>query len=217
MNGPIDAVKLTEALQLLAERHHLLRAKFGIDDSVQEQEYHRRIAEFGRTGRVSPATYSYTVMASTLARISLSKESLVGINPREQDLVIDNFLSTARITPFEYASPPLMRALLIEASTDKHYLLLSVPHLICDLVSVDIIRRDLARLYQLLGGSVLPSFPELTRQFADFSTEQHRMLLDTISLPGTRYWAQIWNTHGQSRLTLEQMTSWGYSLGPTVC
>ncbi|MEY9633421.1 amino acid adenylation domain-containing protein [Bradyrhizobium japonicum] len=79
-------------------------------------------------------------------------------------------IKSAFVRPFDLHRAPLLRACLIRLEHAEHVLLIDLHHIICDGVSVDVLSRDLGRLY---GGQRLdpPSadyaeFAESQRQFA---------------------------------------------------
>ena len=88
------------------------------------------------------------------------------IKIEEDDLktAAQNFLK-----PFVLTEPPLIRVCLAEISEEKHAMFLDMHHIISDGVSIAVLFRELADLYE---GTVLPG---LRVQYKDFSLWKHRV------------------------------------------
>ncbi|WP_257386260.1 non-ribosomal peptide synthetase [Tahibacter caeni] len=72
---------------------------------------------------------------------------------------------------FDLESGPLLRVSLLRESDDRHVLLVSVHHIVCDGWSIDVLLRDLAMFYNAaIGVAAAPS--PLPIQFADFVAAQ---------------------------------------------
>ena len=69
------------------------------------------------------------------------------------------------IYPFDLSIAPLMRVALIKAEEDRFLLVIDLNHIICDGVSIDVMREDFVSLYE--GKTLEP--PVLPLQFKDFS------------------------------------------------
>ncbi len=89
----------------------------------------------------------------TIERIQASKEEA-------EDRVLDF------IKAFDLAKPPLMRAGLIEIEPARHVLVVDMHHIISDGVSVNILMKDLSRIYE--GNEPDP----LSIQYKDFAVWQ---------------------------------------------
>lgn len=80
--------------------------------------------------------------------------------------------------PFNLAAGPMVRALLLRISPQRHVLALSVHHVVSDIWSIDIISRDLAALYAAEMDASRPRPEPLPIGYGDFVHWQRR-LLDT--------------------------------------
>ncbi len=91
--------------------------------------------------------------------------------------VLDQF-----IRPFDLSKPPLMRAGLVDAGEEGCFLLLDIHHIITDGISLDIVLREAAALYE---GNPLPP---LTIQYKDYAQWQNsEAQQETIKKQG-QYW-----------------------------
>src|SRR6266699_56551 len=78
--------------------------------------------------------------------------------------------------PFDLAAGPVIRACLARLAGDEHLLVLSVHHVVSDERSGQILRRDLASLYQAARAGEPDPLPPLGVQYADFAVWQRAWL-----------------------------------------
>ncbi len=89
------------------------------------------------------------------------------------------------IKPYELSSPPLFRVKLVKLMENKHFLLFDIHHIISDEISMEIIMRELAALYE---GKVLQ---EPTVQYKDFSEWQNRLYEEGAFSRQENYWLDM--------------------------
>jgi amino acid adenylation domain-containing protein len=91
--------------------------------------------------------------------------------------------------PFNLREGPLVRALLIRITAEKHVLIFSVHHVVSDMWSIDIIKKDLAALYAAELDASRARPPALPIRYVDFVHWQ-RQLRDTPEFQRQlEYWA----------------------------
>ncbi|ADL52202.1 amino acid adenylation domain protein [Clostridium cellulovorans 743B] len=84
---------------------------------------------------------------------------------KDIDAIINDF-----IRPFNLNEAPLMRVKLLKVKEDKYYLLIDMHHIISDGVSVNLLIKDLNKLYNN------EELPELKLQYKDFAAWQNKIL-----------------------------------------
>ncbi|MET9545046.1 amino acid adenylation domain-containing protein [Streptomyces sp. NPDC006627] len=125
--GPVDPDRLRQALQLLLDRHPLLRAAFR---QLPGGQVVQRLADH----------VTLPWRQADLADTGLA------------DTGLDDLLETDRAEGFDLARPPLLRATLIRDGV-RHRLLLTLHHIVADGWSVSVLLRELTAAYR---GEELP-------------------------------------------------------------
>ena len=90
--------------------------------------------------------------------------------------------------PFDLAAGPVIRACLARLASDDHLLVLSVHHVVSDERSGQILRRDLAALYQAARAGEPDRLPPLGVQYADFAVWQRAWLTGEVLDGQLDYW-----------------------------
>ncbi|GAA2559946.1 hypothetical protein GCM10010423_72810 [Streptomyces levis] len=136
LDGPLDVAALRWALERVADRHPALRTVFGDTDGVPYQEIRDRMP------------------------LDCPVEDLTGATEQEalrSALAADHGLDLSR--------GPLVAALLLRLSPDRHLLFLLAHHIVFDSSSTAVLARDLAAYYRARQGrgtapGPLPGLPE---------------------------------------------------------
>ncbi|PSK46149.1 Nonribosomal peptide synthetase 2 [Elsinoe australis] len=147
LRGSLDIKALTQALKDLEERHEPLRTVFDEVDGVAVQ----------------------IVRQECSAKLKI-------IDIEESDN-LDRILQAEQTTPFDLTSETGWRITLMRLEDDEYVLSLVMHHIISDGWSVDVLRRELARLYSARirgqdGLSLLSTLPIQYRDFAVWQKEQ---------------------------------------------
>ena len=140
--GALNVEALSSALQELVDRHDALRASFGPDGE--------------------------TLCIRQQLTLSLPLHDLAGIEGIEQERAVAEHLRASVETPFVIESDPLFRAVLLRLSGDRHQLVLSAHHLVCDGWSWWVIVRELGTLYARHAGTTLPALPD-AEDYTDYA------------------------------------------------
>ncbi|MET4735318.1 amino acid adenylation domain-containing protein [Thalassospira sp. MBR-102] len=151
INGPIDADALQTALHKLEERQHALRLRFKSDPHHPD----------------GVSQYLAPVGSLKLGRHQMDE------GPARL------FIARETVRPFDLENKPLARADLITLAPDRHWMLVSLHHAICDGWSMPTLLRDLAALYAAETGGPAAPLPELNRHYEDFASWQHGYLSST--------------------------------------
>ncbi|WP_190858207.1 non-ribosomal peptide synthetase [Actinomadura sp. RB99] len=161
----VDVAALTAALSAVVGRHEVLRTRLVAgDDGVPHQVID------------PPSPFSLPVV-----------DVSASVNPHHavQALVVADAL-----TPFDLAAEPLIRACLVRVSDDEHVLVMSLHHVVSDEWSGQILRDELATLYEAFRRGEPDPLPALPVQYADFAVWQRRWLTGEVLEEQLAYWRE---------------------------
>lgn len=83
---------------------------------------------------------------------------------------------------------PMLRVRLVRLDDADHTLLFNLGHLVCDGWSIEILRGELAALYDAFAAGRSAPLPELPVQLADFAAWQHRIAGSEVVAGQLAYW-----------------------------
>ncbi|MGY1577267.1 condensation domain-containing protein [Streptomyces sp. MN13] len=134
LDGPVDAGALRAALAALTTQHPALRAGFRWNCQ-------------GQAVQTVPAAVEVPLREADLSRL-----------PRdERERAADEEVRRDRDEPFDLASPPLLRAVLLRLGPGRSRLLLSYHHILMDGWSMQVALADLAELYGSAASGAAPA------------------------------------------------------------
>lgn len=148
IDGPVDADALQRALYRLEDRQHALRLRFRSDPGHPD----------GVTQYLAPA-----------GGWQMGRHRMDAATARR-------FVDAETVRPFVLEDQPLARAELIALGGERHWLMLSLHHAICDGWSMPLLLRDLAALYAAETGGPAPALPAIERHYEDFAAWQRGYL-----------------------------------------
>ncbi|HXO30002.1 MAG TPA: condensation domain-containing protein, partial [Thermoanaerobaculia bacterium] len=162
LRGRLDVAALAAALAEIVRRHEPLRTVFGLAAGRPVQW-------------ILPATTPPA--APALPHLTLAK-----VAPGRGERVVAEIAGGWTERPFDLATGPLFRPLLVELGAEEHQLLLAVHHIAADGWSMGVMLRELAALYPVLArsaaaaspvpaGAVLPPLPVSYSSFASWQRE----------------------------------------------
>jgi hypothetical protein len=82
----------------------------------------------------------------------------------------------------------MLRVRLVRLDDADHILLFNLGHLVCDGWSIEVLRSELAALYDAFAAGRSALLPELPVQFADFAAWQHRIAGSEVVARQLAYW-----------------------------
>ncbi|MDZ8091513.1 MAG: amino acid adenylation domain-containing protein [Nostoc sp. DedQUE05] len=127
--GDLNRQALLQVLHLLPARHEALRTTFMLDRD--------------------PVQFVHTELSPDLREIDVSVHS-------EPQTEVDQIAATRSLEPFDLAVGPLLRIDLVRLSPDRHELIITLHHIICDATSIPLLLRDIEECYQSLIKGVTP-------------------------------------------------------------
>lgn len=164
--GPLNLAALERSLSEIVRRHESLRTTFHSIDGEPVQV----IAE--------PQPHKLEVIdLSDLPEPQREEEAHRMANEEAQQ-------------PFDLTRGPLFRFRLVRLSEERHFLLLTMHHIISDGWSLGVFGRELATLYQAYNAGESSPLPELTLQYADFAVWQREWLQGEVLEKQLAYWRE---------------------------
>ena len=90
--------------------------------------------------------------------------------------------------PFDLAQWPLMQARLLRMDDEDYIFLLTVHHIVCDFVSMEVFQLELETLYEAFCLGRPSPLPELPIQYADYAEWEWQWLQGPIAATHLEYW-----------------------------
>ncbi len=146
--GPLDTAALQTAFNACSERHEMLRTTFDLVDGRLSQIIHPSVA------------------------VDLPLVDLSSLSGEAQRATADSLTKQHAAIPMDLKRGPLLLLRLLRFNANRHLLLLTMHHIICDGISLGVLMRDMLAFY---AGEVLSStvqLPELPIQFGDYAVWQ---------------------------------------------
>ena len=172
LRGVLDVGRFEAALQALIMRHETLRTTFPSVDGVACQK----------------------VSAHTNVRMDWQDFSALNEPQRQQRL--QQLADVEAHTPFNLETGPLLRACLVKAGEQEHYLVLTLHHIVTEGWAMDIFARELSALYEAFIDERDSPLPALPVQYLDYSVWQRQWMEAGERQRQLDYWtAQLGNEH----------------------
>jgi amino acid adenylation domain-containing protein len=157
MRGKLDTQALRKAARDLVQRHEALRIRF------------------------APAGDGFTVMPTTPLSFTVAGAG--------EDQLLDNCLAdvieSEAATPFDLVNGPLIRFTLVPGDgQDRHMLVLTAHHIVCDGWSMNILLEELGALYSARLSGATANLPEV-HSFADYAARH-----GAVQPEAEAYWLQ---------------------------
>ncbi|HMK90598.1 MAG TPA: amino acid adenylation domain-containing protein, partial [Methylocystis sp.] len=170
--GAFDPALFGRALNEIVRRHEVLRTIFVLRDGEPLQQ-------------ILPAL---TVEAPLV--------DLSDLPPAEREAEARRRIAADATAPFDLASPPLLRALLLdlgkrrETGEREHVIGITLHHIVSDGWSTDVLTREFAALYAAFAAGEPSPLPKLKIQYADYALWQRGWLRDEVLERQLGYWRE---------------------------
>ncbi|MBD2483967.1 non-ribosomal peptide synthetase [Planktothrix sp. FACHB-1365] len=165
-SGQLNIATLESSLQLLIDRHEILRANFIIID--------------GKPAQVINKSKDFSLPVVDLRSLSASK----------RDLEYHKLNSIAASYVFNLTEEPLLWVKLVQLTPTENVLLLTIHHIIFDGWSVNIFLQELTTIYSALAERSQPNLPQINLQYVDFAVWQQQWLQGEVLESQLAYWLQ---------------------------
>ncbi|WP_330214017.1 non-ribosomal peptide synthetase [Pseudomonas sp. Z18(2022)] len=172
LRGVLDVGRFEAALQALIMRHETLRTTFPSINGVAQQK----------------------VAAQTGVRMDWQDFS--AFNQVERQQRVQQLADHEAHTPFNLETGPLLRACLVKAGEQEHYLVLTLHHIVTEGWAMDIFARELSALYEAFIDDRESPLAPLPVQYLDYSVWQRQWLESGERQRQLDYWtAQLGTEH----------------------
>jgi amino acid adenylation domain-containing protein len=166
LKGYLNAEILEQSINEIIRRHEVLRTTFREVDGQPIQ-----------------------VVASTL-KLAMPLKDLQQLSNDEREIEIQRLATELIQRPFDLATGPLLRVLLLQLEETEHIFIINVHHIVFDGWSGGIFSQELATLYDAFCRNNPSPLPELTLQYADFAHWQRRWLQGLTRSSYLAYWKE---------------------------
>ncbi len=160
--GRIDVPAVERAVGELVRRHEALRTVFAEQDGAPVQV-------------ILPFT------GFTLPIVEM---------PGADEAALRRFAADETAVPFDLATGPLMRGMLLRLAPDDHVLLLVMHHIVSDGWSMGVISVEVAELYEAFRNGRPSPLPEPGFQYADYAVQQRERMRGDVLDKQLAYWRE---------------------------
>ncbi|KFF46632.1 peptide synthase [Pseudomonas sp. BRG-100] len=172
LRGVLDVQRFEAALQALIMRHETLRTTFPSVDGVACQN-------------VAPQT-----------GVRMDWQDFSALSETERQQRLQQLADQEAHTPFNLETGPLLRACLVKAGEQEHYLVLTLHHIVTEGWAMDIFARELSALYEAFIDERDSPLVPLPVQYLDYSVWQRQWLESGERQRQLDYWtAQLGTEH----------------------
>jgi amino acid adenylation domain-containing protein len=162
----LDGAVLERALGEIVRRHEVLRTTFREVDGSPVQV----IAPFGG--------------------FTLRLHDLSGLAGADREAEVSRRATEEAMLPFDLATGPLFRAVLLRLGAEDHVLLFSMHHIVSDGWSMEVFDRELSALYTAYREGRESPLPALAVQYADYAIWQREHLRGELLERQLSYWRE---------------------------
>src|SRR4028118_1085235 len=182
LTGSLNLSALGQTFNEIVRRHEALRTRFGMVEGQLVQVIPTESCPNAPTA----ASESFT---PTLT-INLPVIDLRDLPPEEREFQAKQLVTEESQRPFNLATGPLLRLLLLKLDETEHILLLNLHHIISDDWSIGVLIRELSTIYAAFAHKQPSPLPELPLQYADFAHWQREWLQGEELATQLAYWRQ---------------------------
>jgi len=168
LTGRVDREKVRRALELVQDRHEVLRTAL----------------------RESGSDLVQVVTPAGQAILPWQELDLTGVPADQQAAVWQASLLGESRRPFDLAQAPLWRVHWLKLAETRHILAFIFHHAIIDEWSLRLLVRELELSYRSGGSLATATLPALAVQYADFAVWQNRQLSASRAEELRRYWQE---------------------------
>jgi amino acid adenylation domain-containing protein len=161
LRGPLDTAALGEALTAVVAQDEMLRATFGSEDGVPFQ----------------------TVRPAEAVRLSLRDAPA---DPAE----LDRLIEAAAAEPFDLATGPLYRFLLLRVAPEDHVFVRTIHHIVVDGLSMGLVNQHISVAYAAFLHGERPQLPTAPCRYFDYVEQQRDSLDDRLLADQLGFWAE---------------------------
>ncbi|MEG3918021.1 amino acid adenylation domain-containing protein [Microcoleus sp. T3_A4] len=165
-SGQLNIAALESSLQLLINRHEILRTNFITVDEKPTQ------------------------VINAAREFYLPVVDLRSLPASERDLECQKLAFIAASYVFNLSEEPLLRTQLVQLTSTENVLVLTIHHIIFDGWSINIFIQELTTIYSSLIEESKPNLTQINLQYVDFAVWQKQWLQGEVLESQLSYWQQ---------------------------
>ncbi|NET61201.1 MAG: AMP-binding protein, partial [Symploca sp. SIO2E6] len=167
LSGLLNSAALEQSLNQIVQRHETLRTTFSEINGKPVQI-------------VAPVTNL------TLPVVDLEDSE----STQEQSEKVKQLVKQEAMALFDLAQGLVLRVTLLRLDSERHVLLITMHHIICDHWSLGVLVRELSSIYEAFCQGKPSLLPELPIQYIDFAHWQRQWLTGEVFDKQLNYWKQ---------------------------
>ncbi|ARU60371.1 hypothetical protein CBW65_04300 [Tumebacillus avium] len=164
--GELDLAALQQSLEVIVQRHDMLRATYQSVEGVPVQ-----------------------VIAPEL-RPELSIVDLSAVPEAERELQLEKLATEVARRPFDLSAGPLFSFTLFKVADQDHVLASIIHHIIFDGWSLNVFCKELCALYSAFATGQEPQLAELPIQYPDYAVWHNELLEGDVIKEQLDFWKQ---------------------------
>ena len=169
LQRPLNSTALEQAFSELLHRHEVLRTVYHSVNGTPVQKVLASASGF------------------ELRKIEVSAEFST-LSESHQKAQLTQQLAAEASQPFDLATGPLVRALLVKLAENDHIFMVTMHHIVCDGWSIQILVRELITLYLAFSEHKPSPLVPLPVQYADFAHWQQEWFTGEVMQRQIDYW-----------------------------
>ncbi|HEY9741578.1 MAG TPA: amino acid adenylation domain-containing protein [Coleofasciculaceae cyanobacterium] len=182
LTGSLNLSALGQTFNEIVRRHEALRTRFGMVEGQLVQVIPTESCPNAPTAASESFTPTLTINLPVIDLRDLPLE--------EREFQAKQLVTEESQRPFNLATGPLLRLLLLKLDETEHILLLNLHHIISDDWSIGVLIRELSTIYAAFALEQPSPLPELPLQYADFAHWQREWLQGEVLETQLAYWRQ---------------------------
>jgi non-ribosomal peptide synthetase component F len=180
LTGSLKLSALEQTFNEIVRRHEALRTRFGM---VEGQLVQAIPTESCANAPAVPLGNEAPTLTIPLPVVDLRE-----LSAEERELQAKRLITEESVRPFDLATGPLIRLMLLKLDETEHILLLNLHHIICDDWSIGVLIRELSTIYTAFAQDQPSPLAELPLQYADFAHWQREWLQGEELETQLAYW-----------------------------
>jgi amino acid adenylation domain-containing protein len=164
LTGTLDRPAMQSALDLVVERHAVLRTVFRLQDEVPVQ------------------------IVQPPAPVPVEYVDLESLAAEEQTVAVQRMIGEESAREFDLSSDLMLRCTLIRLGQDRHVVLFTMHHIACDGTSFAVLVREFVSAYEAACTGSRPVLPALPVQYCDYAVWQRESGQDGVLAGDVAYW-----------------------------
>ncbi len=166
LTGALDLGAMQNALDVIVERHSVLRTVFRLENGEPVQVI------------LPPGP------------VPVEHVDLEALDAEDQDAAVQRMLRNESVRAFDLSADLMLRCKLIRLRQDRHVVLFTMHHIACDGWSVSVLVREFVTAYEAGRNGRRPDLPVLPIQYCDYAAWQRDSAQAGVLAADVAYWQE---------------------------